>query len=116
MELWRLGAARASAKMARGELSSGEYTRAFLARIDEREGSTRAWAHVDREHALAQACRRDGEPRRRPLHGIPVGLKDVIGTRDLQTRHNSPIFAGHRPNEDAYAVATVLDLPASCAS
>ena len=107
MELWRLTAAEASARMAAGALTSEDYTRALLARIAERDPLIRAWAWVDADHALRQARERDREPRRGPLHGIPFGVKDVINTRDLPTQHNSPIYAGHRPGEDANSVAVL---------
>jgi Asp-tRNA(Asn)/Glu-tRNA(Gln) amidotransferase A subunit family amidase len=112
MELWQLGAAQASERMARGELSSEAYTRACLERITQREDAVQAWAHLDPEQALAQARALDQLPRRSPLHGIPVGLKDVIRTRDLPTTFNSPIYPGHRPNEDAHSVAVLRALGA----
>lgn len=112
MEAWQLGAAQASALIARRELRSEDLTRACLDRIAAREPMLRAWAHLDPEGALAQARARDREPSRGPLHGIPVGIKDVIRTADLPTTFNSPIYAGHRPNEDAHAVAVLRALGA----
>ena len=44
-------------------------------------------------------------PARGPLHGIPVGVKDVIDTADMPTAYGSPIYAGHRPERDADCVA-----------
>ena len=112
MDTWQLGAAQASAAMAAGQLTSEQLTRACLERIAAREPLVHAWAHLDAEHALAQARARDREPRRSALHGIPIGFKDVIRTCDLPTRHNSPIYAGHQPNEDASCVATLRALGA----
>ena len=112
MQIWQLGAAQASAMIGRGELRSEDLTRACLARIAEREPHVKAWAHLDAEGALAQARARDREPRRSPLHGIPVGIKDVIRTADLPTTFNSPVYAGHRPSEDAHAVAVLRALGA----
>ena len=112
MHFWQLGAAQASALIGRGELRSEDLTRACLARIAEREPHVQAWAHLDPEGALAQARARDREPRRSPLHGIPVGIKDVIRTADLPTTFNSPVYAGHRPSEDAHAVAVLRALGA----
>ena len=75
-----------------------------LARIDAREAVVGAWQHVDRDTALAQAARRDDEEPNSRLHGIPIGLKDIIDTADMPTTYGSPIYAGHRPKEDAIAV------------
>ena len=107
MELWQLSAAAASALMAGGKISSVQYTQALLERITQREPLIRAWAFIDPELALAQAHARDRELRRSPLHGVPVGVKDVINTRDLPTQHNSPIYTRHRPGEDANCVAVL---------
>lgn len=107
MELWQLSASQASARMAAGQLSSERYTQALLDRIAERDPLIRAWAYVDPENAMAQARARDREPRRSALHGIPVGVKDVINTRDLPTQHNSPLYQGHHPGEDANCVGVL---------
>jgi Asp-tRNA(Asn)/Glu-tRNA(Gln) amidotransferase A subunit family amidase len=107
MELWKLGAAQAAERMREGRLSSEQYTHALLERIAEREPLVHAWAHVDAEHALAQARACDSTPRRSALHGIPVGVKDVIATRDLPTQHNSPLYTDHQPAEDANCVAVL---------
>lgn len=107
MQLWQLTAARASALMAEGKLSSEEYTRALLDRIALRDPLVHAWASIDPEQALAQARARDREPRRSALHGIPFGVKDVINTRDLPTQHNSPIYQRHQSGEDANCVAVL---------
>jgi Asp-tRNA(Asn)/Glu-tRNA(Gln) amidotransferase A subunit family amidase len=100
-----LTAAEAVAAMARGELSSEELTRACLDRIAERDAIVRAWAFVDRDRALRQARERDREPSRGPLHGLPVGVKDMIDTVDMPTQHNSPIRLGHQPRQDAACVS-----------
>jgi len=100
-----LSATEASGLIGARELSSQELVAACLERIHAREDELLAWAHLDPEAALAQARERDGEPARGPLHGIPVGVKDVIDTGDMPTAYGSPIYAGHRPGRDADAVA-----------
>ncbi|MEO8655764.1 MAG: amidase, partial [Ramlibacter sp.] len=107
MEPWRLTAAGAAALMEQGRLSSEAYVRAFLERISARDPIVRAWSWLDPQATLAWARERDREPRRGPLHGIPFAVKDVINTRAMPTQHNSPIYEGHRPGEDANCVAVL---------
>ena len=78
---------------------------ACLERIAKREPEVHAWAYLDAERALAEARKRDAESPRSPLHGVPVGIKDVIDTGDMPTEYNSPIYRGHRPKADAACVA-----------
>lgn len=112
MKPWQMSAFQASQAMARGDLSSEQLVHSCLDRIAEREPQVHAWAHVNADIALAHARQLDRETRRGPLHGIPVGIKDVLRTRDQPTRHNSPIYADHQPNEDAVCVATLRALGA----
>jgi amidase len=88
-----------------GGPSAEERVRECLERIEAREDELRAWAWLDAEAALAQARARDAEPPRGPLHGLPVGVKDVIDTADMPTAYGSPIYEGHRPERDADCVA-----------
>jgi Asp-tRNA(Asn)/Glu-tRNA(Gln) amidotransferase A subunit family amidase len=77
-----------------------------LERIAERDPHVRAWRYVDPEAALEQARAADAEPEpRSPLHGVPVGVKDIIDTGDMPTEYGSPIYAGNRPDADAACVA-----------
>jgi Asp-tRNA(Asn)/Glu-tRNA(Gln) amidotransferase A subunit family amidase len=78
--------------------------RAHLARIDARECEVGAWAYVDGEAALAKARALDASPRRGALHGLAIGVKDVIDTADMPTEYGSPIYTGHRPQRDAACV------------
>ena len=86
------------------EVSSEELVRECLERIGEREGELRAWTHVDSDKAIATARERDDEEPRGPLHGLPVGVKNVIDTADMPTSYGSPIYAGRRPARDADCV------------
>ncbi len=100
-----LTALEAAKKLESGTATSVGLVEACLARIDARDGELHSWIHVDREHALAQARARDGEPRRSPLHGIPVGITDIFDTHDMPTCYGSSIHAGHRPANDSVVVA-----------
>jgi Asp-tRNA(Asn)/Glu-tRNA(Gln) amidotransferase A subunit family amidase len=100
-------ATAAARAIAAGELTSAEIVAACLARIAEREPVVSAWEHLEADAALAQARERDRVPAgaRGPLHGVPVGVKDVIDTADMPTAYGTPIYAGHRPRADAACVA-----------
>jgi Asp-tRNA(Asn)/Glu-tRNA(Gln) amidotransferase A subunit family amidase len=84
-----------------GKLRPIELTEAYLARIAEREPSVRAFAWFD-----ADAARRGAAVARPgPLHGLPIGVKDVLDTSDMPSEYGSPIWRGWRPRADAAAVA-----------
>jgi Asp-tRNA(Asn)/Glu-tRNA(Gln) amidotransferase A subunit family amidase len=104
-ELNRLSAAEAARRIAGGELTSEALVTAHLARIAAREPEVQAWAFMDPELAVRQARALDRESPRSPLHGVPVGIKDVIDTSDMPTEYNSPIYRGHRPPWDAACVS-----------
>jgi Asp-tRNA(Asn)/Glu-tRNA(Gln) amidotransferase A subunit family amidase len=105
-DLSRLGAAEAARRIAAGELSSAALVAACLERMSERDDAVRAWAHVDAGAALARARERDAAPAPLgPLHGVPVGVKDIVDTADLPTECGTPIHAGRRPRADATCVA-----------
>jgi Asp-tRNA(Asn)/Glu-tRNA(Gln) amidotransferase A subunit family amidase len=90
-----------------GELGAAELAAACFDAIAAREGELHAWAHLDRAAVMAWARKLDSFPadERGPLHGIPVGVKDIIDTADQTTEYGSPIYAGHRPADDAEVVA-----------
>jgi Asp-tRNA(Asn)/Glu-tRNA(Gln) amidotransferase A subunit family amidase len=93
--------------LSRGEASAVDAVNACAERIAAREADVQAWVDWDPEPALAEARERDAEPPRGSLHGLPVGVKDLIDTGDRPTQHGSPIFAGHRPAADAACVAAL---------
>jgi Asp-tRNA(Asn)/Glu-tRNA(Gln) amidotransferase A subunit family amidase len=108
-DLSSLTATQAAAEIARGALSAEDYTRACLDRIAETEDTLHAFAFLDRDHALAQARALDerraaGQPLG-PLHGVPVGIKDIFDTADQPTECGSAILKGRRPRADATVVA-----------
>ncbi len=92
-------------KIARGETTCEAVTRDCVARIDERDAVVKAWVNFDPELALAQARALDRSQSRGPLHGVPIGVKDIIDTFDMPTEFGSPIYKGHRPPSDAACVA-----------
>ncbi|HEY5314265.1 MAG TPA: amidase [Pirellulales bacterium] len=80
-----------------------------FARIDRHEAQLHAWVLVDREQARADARQRDDELQRGddrgPLHGMPLGIKDIIDVRGWPTLAGSPLRAGHMATEDAPLVS-----------
>ena len=104
-KLNELPAWRAAELLASRELSATALMRACLDRALERDTAVCAFAHLDPDAALAQARLLDAGPIRGPLHGLPLGVKDLFDTADMPTSYGSAIYAGHRPKADAASVA-----------
>jgi Asp-tRNA(Asn)/Glu-tRNA(Gln) amidotransferase A subunit family amidase len=104
-DLCRLSASELAAGLRRRELKAIDVTEACLARIAEREPVLHAWACFDADYAGRQARDLDAGPIRGPLHGLPIGVKDIFDTAELPTEYGSPIYRGHRPAGDAACVA-----------
>lgn len=97
----------------RRDLSSEELTTACLRRIEERDPAFHAFVHVDHELALEAARSADraiaaGESLG-PLHGIPLGIKDLFDTIDMPTTYGSAVFADHCPGRDATLVTRLRE-------
>ena len=107
----QLTACEAAEAIAAGRLSSVELTEACLAHIEAREPAVQAWAHFDPEFARSQARAADAlQASDAPLgvlHGVPVGVKDIIDVAGLGGEHGSAIFAGRKPERDAICVAAL---------
>jgi Asp-tRNA(Asn)/Glu-tRNA(Gln) amidotransferase A subunit family amidase len=97
----RLTATEAARAIAAGRLSAPDLMEACLARAAAREPAVRAFVHLD----PARARRAAAQARPGKLHGLPIGVKDVIDTADQPTQYGSPIWAGWRPRSDAATVA-----------
>lgn len=100
-----LTATQITAHLAEGVLSAEAVTNACLDRIEAMEPMLHAWAFCDRQQAIMQAKEAD---RRRsqglplgPLHGVPIGLKDIIDARGMPTENGTSLDAGNRPWDDA---------------
>ncbi len=96
-------------RLALGAVSAVSVAEACLARIAEREPEIQAWARLDGDDVIAQARALDGwrasGRQIGPLHGMPVGLKDIIDTAGLATENGTPLDAGRTPERDAWLVA-----------
>jgi len=108
MEPYRLSLVEAARLMRDGVLTPTRYLETLLDRIDRMEPTVEAWVTVEREKALEaaeEATREASEGHfRSPLHGIPVGVKDIYFTEGTLTTMGSPLFAGFVPGRDADAV------------
>ena len=104
-----LGVREAADRIRRGEVSSVALVEACLSRVRALEPEVLAWAHVDADGALAAARERDAEAKagrpRGPLHGVPVGIKDIFDVAGMPTTAGAREFAHTRPTRDSGAVA-----------
>ncbi len=102
-----LGARALRDRLADGALRAVELAQACLSAI-EAGRDLEAWAWLDADHVLKQAealdaYRASGRPIG-PLHGLPVGIKDVIDTAGIPTENGTVLDAGRKPENDAYVV------------
>ena len=107
-ELYRLSVTESSEKFRSGELTPTELVEALLDRIAELEPKLDAWVTIDTEGALRSAKVLTREAAcgkfRSPLHGIPVGVKDIFNTKGVKTTMGSPLFSDYVPESDAKVV------------
>jgi len=107
----QLTAAEAAQRIRDAVLTSEELVQACLERIRALEPKVQAWTFLDEEHALAQARaaderKRSGKPIG-PLHGVPVGVKDIFDTADMPTENGTVLHQGRTPRADAAAVRSL---------
>ena len=109
MSLSALSLTEAAADIREGRITSRELVTACLERVEQVDGDIQAWTFLDRDHALRQAEAADGQRMQGqqigPLHGVPLGIKDIFDTGDYGTELGSPLWAGRTPRHDAVAVA-----------
>jgi Asp-tRNA(Asn)/Glu-tRNA(Gln) amidotransferase A subunit family amidase len=107
MELNELSLTAVAELISSREVSACDVLDACLKRIDQREESVGAFEYLDKGLAGQQASRLHEGPMLGSLHGIPVGIKDIIDTADMPTAWGSPIYTGHRPVRDAGCVTAL---------
>lgn len=104
--------AQAAALIAARKLGVEELARSCLARTAARDPLVKAWVHLDPDQVIAKARELDKvlihAGAKGPLHGLPMGVKDMIDTGDMPTTNNSPIYQGHRPAQDAQVVRVMV--------
>jgi aspartyl-tRNA(Asn)/glutamyl-tRNA(Gln) amidotransferase subunit A len=103
------------ARIRQRQLSVSDLIQATLQQIERTEPDVQAWVEIDRDGALREAERLDRLAARGtvlPLHGVPVGLKDVIDVAGLPTRAGFAPLADHPAQADAAIVARLRELGA----
>lgn len=122
---YKLTATQVLELLKNNDITVEAYARSLLDRIKEKDGTVKAWAHLgkllcsllvasadstsDPNLVLSQARALDQIPddQRGPLHGLAIGVKDIMDTKDMPTRYGSPIYEGHKPGSDSSAVAII---------
>jgi len=104
----RMTASEMRDRLASGALKAVEVAKATVAHIEATEPDVGAWAWFDPDYVMGQAeildnYRASGRAVG-PLHGVPVGVKDIIDTAKIPTENGSPLDAGRVPTNDAYIV------------
>ncbi|HUS97489.1 MAG TPA: amidase [Hyphomicrobiaceae bacterium] len=113
MDLADLTATEAARQIRDGKITSVDLVGSCINRIKAREDDVRAWQYFDPDHAMRQAKAADasiqaGNPPGL-LHGLPVGIKDIIATADMPTEDGTPVHKNRQPSEDATCVRALRD-------
>ncbi len=108
MESWRfLSATEGLSALRSSALDVEGWAELCLQRVAARDAAVRAWAWLDPHQVRDQARELDKSDVSRPLHGVPIGIKDIIHTADMPTQYNSPIYRHFRSGGDAACVAVL---------
>jgi aspartyl-tRNA(Asn)/glutamyl-tRNA(Gln) amidotransferase subunit A len=114
LDAYDLTVSEASRLIRANELSPSELLESVLRRIDKLESKLQAWVTIDQESVKATAEQYSTEAAkghlRGPLHGIPIGIKDIFFTAGMKTTAGSKILANFIPD---YSASTVTRLKAA---
>ena len=108
---FELSASEAARLIKTKELSPVTLAQSLLGRIDSLEPALKAWVYLDREEVLTEARRKEQDvgsgAELGPLHGVPIGLKDIYYTAGIPTTACSRVYADFVPNYDAATVSSL---------
>ena len=104
-ELWELSATEVARRIEAGETTCAAVTAACLERIEAREADVEAWIYLDKGKAMADARAIDAGQGGGLIRGVPIGVKDIIDTKDMPTGHGTVIHSQNHPSYDAPCVA-----------
>ena len=116
IDIFSLSVEEMASKIKEGQLTSIEVCEKYVERINKFEKDIKAWAHFDKKILLEKAkeaddYRRSGKPIGF-LHGIPVAVKDIVGTVEMPTECGTSIRKGKSYSQNAETVSyTHLTLP-----
>ncbi len=104
-DIFSLSLEELSKKIKDAQLTSVEVCEKYIERINKFEKDVKAWAHFDKKVLLEKATeaddlRRSGKPVG-PLHGVPIAVKDIIGTVDMPTECGTVIRKGKSYSQNA---------------
>ena len=99
-------------KIKDSQITSVELCKIYIDRINKFEKDVKAWAHFDKKLLLEKAAEADehrnlGKPLG-PLHGIPVAVKDIVGTLDMPTECGTSIRKGKSYSQNAEIVDLLI--------
>ncbi len=112
IDIFSLKAEELALKIKEAQLTSVEICEKYIERINKFEKDVKAWAHFDKKLLLEKAAeadeyRRSGKPLG-PLHGVPVAVKDIVGTLDMPTECGTVIRKGKSYSQNAEIVDLLL--------
>ena len=112
IDIFSLKAEELALKIKDSQLASVEICEKYIERINKFEKDVKAWAHFDKKLLLEKAVeadeyRRSGKPLG-PLHGVPVAVKDIVGTLDMPTECGTVIRKGKSYSQNAEIVDLLL--------
>ena len=107
-DIFSLSLEELASKIRDAQLSSVEVCEKYIERINKFEKDVKAWAHFDKKVLLEKATeaddyRKSGKPVG-PLHGVPIAVKDIIGTVDMPTECGTVIRKGKSYSQNAEIV------------
>ena len=112
-EPYELSVTEAVTEIREGKLSPVQLVESLLSRIDKLDIDLRAWVTIDKEKVLEAAQQReftaDWGGELGPLHGVPVGLKDIFYTAGMRTACGSKVYSDFVPEYDATSVQKIKD-------
>ncbi|MDA1036563.1 MAG: amidase [Chloroflexi bacterium] len=112
-ELTSLTVAELAERIRTKQVSPVEVAQAFVSRADALEPTIGAFVTRTSEQALEAARQAEAEIAagnyKGPMHGIPVGVKDIYATAGVRTTSGSKVYADHVPDRDSAAVARLKD-------